>query len=449
VKTCVIHIGYPKTGTTALQQYFFEHADVLAQACGIQYFKAVHNHSHLMLLFGCPPWPILFSQENGLFDPKKRQDYEAFLYRELLKQAEACTEPYFLLSGEALCRLRVEDLEQLKVWLSPYFDRFQIVCYVREPRSYITSKIQQLIRVGLKTSQIDPKTLHISGDSVADRPDFSLRPNYRNTLEKFISVFGKANLSIFDYSALRYSGSEIVEAFFRQVFSIDKLPVKSRTKKTNVSTGQTAALILDRVNQHWPTILEGQLNPTRGSIHALDNTQHGKQRPFAVQDGYFDTKTFAGILSDDITWLKAATDGRVNYSSSIPSEPAVQDVDLFESQSEHEIEILDFSAEVINTLSRDLEKSNRKSVIYRECMMFRHMPERSQKVLENAIIGIGDSAFLLTTAHLLRLEGRMGLAVLALECAQNCVDKSDDAQILKISTSLAATHAMMSSNSSA
>lgn len=72
MKTCVIHIGYPKTGTTALQQYCFEHADVLAQTCGIQYFNAVHNHSHLMLLFGLPAWPIPFSKENGLFDPKGR-----------------------------------------------------------------------------------------------------------------------------------------------------------------------------------------------------------------------------------------------------------------------------------------------------------------------------------------------------------------------------------------
>ena len=80
-------------------------------------------------------------------------------------------------------------------------------------------------------------------------------------------------------------------------------------------------------------------------------------------------------------------------------------------------------------------------------MMLRHMPERSSKVLENALITVVDSSFLLTAAHLLRLEGRMELAVLALEHAQNCVDKSDDAQILKISKSLTATHAMMRRNS--
>lgn len=136
------------------------------------------------------------------------------MYKELIKQAEACSDPYFFLSGESLCRLKIEDLEQLKAWLSPYFDQFKIVCYVREPRSYITSSIQQFMRVGLKTSQIDPRTLSVSGDIVTNRPDFILMPNYRDVLEKFINVFGATNLGIFDYSALRTSGSEIIITFF-------------------------------------------------------------------------------------------------------------------------------------------------------------------------------------------------------------------------------------------
>lgn len=206
-------------------------------------------------------------------------------------------------------------------------------------------------------------------------------------------------------------------------------------------------MILDRINQKWPAILDDQLNPARGSIHALNITQQNMQQPFAVKDGYFNSHVFVELLRDDVKWLKWATDGRVDYTSSLPSDPCEQDVELFVSQSEQEIEILDFSAEVINTLSRDLEASNKKNVIFRECMMLRHMPERSSKVLENALITVVDSSFLLTAAHLLRLEGRMELAVLALEHAQNCVDKSDDAQILKISKSLTATHAMMRRNS--
>jgi hypothetical protein len=83
-----------------------------------------------------------------------------------------------------------------------------------------------------------------------------------------------------------------------------------------------------------------------------------------VNDRYLDTQAFADLLGDDITWLKKVTDGRVDYTSSISSDGCQQDAELFVSQSEQEIEILDFSAEDINTLPRDLEASNKKKCYF-------------------------------------------------------------------------------------
>ena len=443
MKTCIIHIGFHKTGTTALQKFCLKNADVLAKEIGVQYFTALSNHSYLSVLLEKKFISNDFLNAKGFFIKERKEDFKTSLHDALIEQASTCNTPYFMLSGEKFSKSTPEELETLKSILAPYFDEIRIVSFVREPRSFINSYLQQLIRKGITLDQIHPKTLTYQRSHFGGEGASHVLPMYKVVHQRFAKIFGEKSLTILDYTRMRNAGGSVVDTFFSEVFGVDDLPVETTSVRENQSVSKIVTLLLERINHYFPPTLDGKMNRKKGSIGPLFRMRHKGGDAFALDEDYFETEQFASLMRDEIEWLYQFTKGRIDYRKSIRTEGFAKDVGIIKSRTQLETELLETSAKIIGELLYDVANANHKGAFHREILMLRHMPERPRDALEGAIMGITDSTFLLTGAHLLRLEGLADVAILALECAQECVDDADEDQKTKIANSMKATRGMV------
>ena len=442
MKTCIIHIGFHKTGSTALQQYCFQNSEVLAEKVGVHYFNALQNHSYINDLFDDDVASVTQNVDSGSFLRSKKEEQRAALKKDLFNQIRTCTTPYFMLSGEGFSKLSAVKVTELKSWLDPYFDDIQIVSFVRDHRSFLNSFVQQLTRVGITMSSIDPKTLKYDGRSMGRKRSASLLPNYQAVHEMFADIFGEEKMTILDYTKIRADGVSVVDSFFETVLGLTELPFAPLTVRANSSISHNVTVLIERINQHWPVVVDDKYNKKRGPIGFLHRLTNSRKGAFKLHEGYFDTEEFASLVKDDIEWLVERTQGRIDYRDIIPQGNFRTTVQFSKPLTDSENELLDISAEAINTLSVELDFANHRSIFFRECVLLRQTPTRTQEAIEKSIMGIKDCSFLLNAAHILRLEDRPDLAKLALENARAWVDADDDLAS-KISSSLDATQKLL------
>jgi hypothetical protein len=158
MKHLFLHVGMQKTGTTSIQFTFFANRALLAEQ-GLHYLDAARSHSGLMeTAFGAgttgaslPPRAVAARDKVARF----------------LGQPEAGR---FVISGEDMCRMEAEEIRGLLGFVRPLVDRVTVVCFVRPPRGYLTSSVQQGIRAGTPL-----RRLRVLAP-----------PNYRNQIGKFL-----------------------------------------------------------------------------------------------------------------------------------------------------------------------------------------------------------------------------------------------------------------------
>jgi hypothetical protein len=94
----------------------------------------------------------------------------------------------FVISGEGMCRMRPEEIQGLLRFVRPLVDRVTVICFVRPPRGYIVSSVQQGIRAGTPLGR-----LRSFGP-----------PNYRSHIGKFLDCADLADtvLPLYDRTAL-------------------------------------------------------------------------------------------------------------------------------------------------------------------------------------------------------------------------------------------------------
>ncbi len=176
MKHLFLHVGMHKTGTTSIQATFFANRVLLAEQ-GIHYFDAAWNHSALIETgFG----------EATLDAPLRRRALAA--REQITRFLRGQPEGRFVISGEDMCRMAPDEIRSLLAFLRALVDRVSVVCFVRPPRGYITSSLQQGIRAGTPLGR-----LRALGP-----------PNYRNHIAKFLDCADLADtiLPLHDRAAL-------------------------------------------------------------------------------------------------------------------------------------------------------------------------------------------------------------------------------------------------------
>ena len=283
-KRIILHIGFPKTGTTTIQNVLYEHRNILLKEKNILYPALAPNLTDaLCTIFLDDPRRHITNKINGVTDQK---DIDLLIKRyknTLEKDISSTKHDTLLLSAEGVSNLGMESLSKLKTWGGQFSNTWAVIAYVRHPVTYTTSVIQQLLKGG--------ETL----ESLYQLPPI---PNYKGKLSKFIRVFGKENISIFDFESA--TKENLLQSFCRQINVDDMVFNNNQDRKDNVSMSMEAILILDRINHIRPVFVNGKRNNLRTN-QELAQVQRIKGNRFYVPthiEALIKTKT-----RDDIEWL--------------------------------------------------------------------------------------------------------------------------------------------------
>lgn len=208
-----LHAGQHKTGSSAIQNYLYEHRDALP---GVQYlYKDRANASMWML--------AAFKADLGAL-PKYRHkghsaEHLAKIRRRARKRLEraiaAITAPRAVLSAEAVSLFTQAEMVDLQAFLAPHFASITVVLYVRPMKSRLESAFQEKL-----------KHRHAAFDE-------PFRLNYFRRASALAAAFGRDNLRIYRFDTRLFPRGDVVCHFLAEL----GLPLPESGSDTDANLG--------------------------------------------------------------------------------------------------------------------------------------------------------------------------------------------------------------------
>ena len=283
-KPAIIHIGFPKSGSSSVQKTFALNRRVLSKAGWhyarfTQFGRDAVNHS-------TPLINLLAQHSNELKINLKvgaNRAEQVAKFRAELEQNLACDLP-LIFSGENICGMGVPALKALKAAFDDAGRDIRIIGFIRPPTEYCESLVQQLVKDGAV--------------------DLGLRC----PLEKYLShrvrrvrqVFPDAEFYPFDRVKADAGGPP---GFLADLIE-PGLSARLTQHRVNASVSANAVELLRHLNRVLPVFPDGdapQINPLR---------LHGDARPlFRLSGERFrlrppDMAVIAEQIAEQNTWLE-------------------------------------------------------------------------------------------------------------------------------------------------
>jgi len=252
-KRLIIHIGMPKTGSTSLQKFLFDYYDDLF-SLGICYPKHLHLHN---IKF----YPIFFENPFEYIDLRKRyssKDVARIKHEEYKNEWKVAfnNNDYqdLIISSENLYLWPEEQINEFNKFIKGCFEKVKIICYIREPISYLRSQIQQ----DIKSGRIVEKNL----DKLVK--NYSSACRYSKYLKRWIEVFGEHSVELINFSNKYLIDGDLIQDFFYRISYKNISKNLGDTKKANVSLDSDIISFLYFFNQKYPMYIDRNINPQRG-----------------------------------------------------------------------------------------------------------------------------------------------------------------------------------------
>lgn len=329
----ILHPGLHKTGTSTIQNVLHANRDFLLEQERVLYPSLASNLSTpLNMIFNDNPLKQLADKLPGLTDEEiaiRRKNYLESLDTEV----SSLEWNKLLLSAESVSNLSEAEIARLREWGEKYSSDWTVLVCVRHPVDWARSVVQQQLKGGATLQQL------------YENPPL---PNFRGRVSRFVSIFGKENIRVFDFEAAAEGKGGIVGNFAVQAglaaSSGDFLA--SRTVHANESLSLEAVQLLDSLNRRHPTFVDGVRTERRaGPGRELPYIRRIEGRKFDVPDP---VKENIRLRShEDVAWLNE-TFGLdlyrdiVNFSSH--REPHEKPVEAWDDSS------VDTTAEIISEL---------------------------------------------------------------------------------------------------
>jgi hypothetical protein len=229
----ILHIGMPKSGTTAIQDTLFANRKML-KSNGILY-PAGGNlpKKHNILVLGVARYeklPRLFRQVYRTKPERMLPDFEGVVSA-IASAARGRRIHTVILSSEMLFRpLSQAQAEVLNRALRGFADRIDVIAYIRHPAAYYVSMVQQTIKAS----------------AMIQAP---VGVNYRAALESYASIADSLTVAPYDRSALR--GGDITrDLLHRMLPEQDALAERLVSQVSNETLSVEGMDILQRYRRH-------------------------------------------------------------------------------------------------------------------------------------------------------------------------------------------------------
>lgn len=262
MREVILHIGMPKTGTTAIQEFLAARRKELLDL-GVVYPAVATNHG-----------PFLCRCVEAGADARQRErrrvkrrvtvGFEPEVERERLESIlRSNPGETVVFSGEILSALEEEEVERLRALLEPSGARVRVLLYVREPLAYAASMMQQRLK---------------NGKRLGRRPSCS---NADESFRKYAAVFGEENVEVRLFDRSRFPDGDVTGDILEAI-GLEPGAIPGGTdrdfRSVNRALSHEACLLLDAINESEPPLRDGDPNPRRSPalVEHLQRVRGGK-----------------------------------------------------------------------------------------------------------------------------------------------------------------------------
>ncbi len=274
IRKAYVHIGMPKTGTTAIQD---------AMACSRSCLRSVgliypgDENDHVLLV----PAFHQFGSEHYYFKSKMETpeslNQRVVNFLNEIADIAKTTDGELLFSSEYLYNLNTEAFERMDHFFADQGFEMIVVCCLRHPVDAATSETQQNVKQG-----------------AARLADMFASPSWlssKNTLQSAIGAIGRDRIVAFDYTSAKDIG---VERFLLNLIGYGHAASLINSTRSNESLSMAAVYLCDAHNEisvHYPEITH-----KRGYVFSIGGEKF--RLPEAVE-GIIRSKS-----SEEVAWLE-------------------------------------------------------------------------------------------------------------------------------------------------
>ena len=248
----VMHGGFSKTGTTAIQSAFAASRETLLTTQGLLYPGKTENHNALIgTAFFTNPADFILNRTRSNITPA-RLATEARRGKQMVESQIRKRRPdTVVLSAETFGYLSVAEMARLLDWVSSLAHHVEVAMTIRNPMTYALSMAQQTLKRGRTLTEIH------------DNPPVS---HFAEGIGRAASVFGRQNLHILVYEDLCAAPDGLLGGFVDHLALLTgqaRTSFISAARTANPSLSMPAAMLLDALNRVRPAFVNGQPGPMR------------------------------------------------------------------------------------------------------------------------------------------------------------------------------------------
>lgn len=226
---CILHFGMQKTGSTSIQTSLF-HARLHE---GYKYVNFGLPNSSMFLATAFLPKPEAFYANKrrgiaGEYLAERREEYR----KSLLKQLFDSEEHTLIISAEDLTNMETKALNDLRNFIGQFTQDIDVVGYIRSPKSFMESSLQERIKHGRSRFHIE-----------------QIFPMYKQRFEKFDKIFGHDHTFFWPFEPKTFPSGDVVLDFCSRI-GLD-FPAES-VRRVNESLNMPAIKLLYAYRKYGP-----------------------------------------------------------------------------------------------------------------------------------------------------------------------------------------------------
>lgn len=277
----ILHFGFPKTGTTALQRTLFDQRDHLLENHDTLYPGGFENHFYLRALFAGRPESLFQIQMLGLRDRDAISEFLESYRRDVLTEINTIRPERIVISCEDFITMPINELKALQVFVKTITDDIVLFAYVRDPWGESISLLQEQILTGY----------------VPKEAKFTYANSPPKTIKRFEDAFGMR--AIIAPYVKKSADFNVVVDFCHRFGFYDLIPSAQGYISVRSGMKRESTCVLLQLNQLYPVFDENNdfiTDPARDLMREIIRNSHLSKTPLRIS-----TKTAKEIYENSLS----------------------------------------------------------------------------------------------------------------------------------------------------